>query len=248
MSNLGVTFTKLNFTLWDKLLRQYVDSQGRVNYLAWKAESSQVFNEWLADIEQLDIRSISHPDEKLALWINLYNAFTIASILERYPLPSIQPKIFGFPNWIAFLWFFSRPAYKIGDRYYSLSQIEHKILRREFDEPRIHFALVCASIGCPLLRNGAYWPESVRTQLEEDAKRFINNPDKVRYDSQAETLYCSQIFKWYRRDFLKIAPSVLDYICSYLKTDVPIKSNTAIAYLNYDWGLNQQPVSKPPVQ
>lgn len=120
MSNLGVTFTKLNFTLWDKLLRQYVDSQGRVNYLAWKAESSHVFNEWLADIEQLDIHSISHPDEKLALWINLYNAFTIASILERYPLPSIQPKIFGFPNWIAFLWFFSRPAYKIGDRYYSL--------------------------------------------------------------------------------------------------------------------------------
>ncbi len=230
----------INFATWDKLLHQYVDSQGRVNYQAWKAESSQVLNQWLADIEQLDIRSLSHPDEQLALWMNLYNAFTIASVLERYPIRSIQPKIFGIPNWIAFLWFFEGSAHKVGDCRYSLNQIEHKILRRRFEEPRIHFALVCASIGCPLLRNSAYLPESVREQLEEDVKRFINNPDKVRYDAQTQTLYCSKIFKWYRRDFLLQAPSVPDYIRSYLETDAPIGQKTAIAYLHYDWGLNQQ--------
>jgi hypothetical protein len=233
----------INFTTWDKLLRQYVDSQGRVDYLAWKAESPQALNQWLADIEPQDIQSKSNPDEQLALWINLYNAFTIASVLERYPIASIQPKILGIPNWIAFLWFFLRPSHKLASRRYSLNQIEHKILRREFDEPRIHFALVCASIGCPLLRNGAYWPESVRSQLEEDAIRFINNPEKVRYDSQSQALYCSKIFKWYRSDFLKVAPSIPEYIRSYLKTDVTIGSNTPVVYLKYDWSLNR-PLAK----
>lgn len=229
----------INFAVWDELLRRYVNSQGGVNYSAWKAESPQAINQWLADIEPLDIRSVSPSDEQLALWINLYNAFTIASVLESYPISSIQPKIFGIPNWLAFLWFFYRPTHNVAGHRYDLNQIENKILRRKFDEPRIHFALVCASNGCPLLRNGAYWSESVRDQLEEDAVRFINNPDKVRYDSQTQTLYCSKIFKWYRSDFLKIAPSIPDYICSYLKTDAPIGSNTPIAYLNYDWDLNK---------
>jgi hypothetical protein len=230
----------INFATWDELLRRYVDVQGRVHYRDWKAESPQDLNKWLGKIEQQDIHATSHPDEQLALWINLYNALTIASVLERYPIPSIQPKIFGIPNWIAFLWFFYRPTHKVAGRYYYLNQIEHQILRRDFDEPRIHFALVCASIGCPLLRNGAYWPELVRAQLEEDAIRFINNPDKVRYNSQTQTLYCSKIFEWYRSDFLKVAPSVPDYIRSYLKTDLPLGSNTPIAYLNYDWSLNQK--------
>jgi hypothetical protein len=238
----------INFSTWDELLRQYVNSQGRVNYCAWKAESSQSLNQWLADIELGDIHGKCESDEQLALWINLYNAFTIASVLERYRIISIRPEIFGIPNWLGFLWFFYRPTHKVAGRRYSLNQIEHKILRRKFDEPRIHFALVCASIGCPLLRNSAYLPEAVRSQLEEDARRFINNPDKVRYDSQSQTLYCSKIFKWYSRDFLKVAPSIPDYIRSYLKADAAIGANTAIAYLDYDWGLNQQTDATTPIQ
>lgn len=226
----------IDFALWDQLLRQYVDNQGRVNYSTWKAENYQTLIQWLSDIEKLDLRSYTNSDEQLALWINLYNAYAIASVLERYPITSIQPKILGIPNWLAFLWFFIRPL-PPGKRY-SLNQIEHKILRR-FDEPRMHFALVCASIGCPLLRNSAYFPESVRTQLQSDASCFINNPDKVRYDSQTGTLYCSKIFKWYKQDFLKVAPSIPDYIRSYLKTDVAIAFNTPITYLYYDWSLNQ---------
>lgn len=228
----------IDLNLWDALLRQYVDSRSRVDYQAWKAEQSQQLFQWLADLAQLDLLAYANPDEQLAVWINLYNAFTIASVLERYPIDSIQPQIWGIPNWLAFLWFFQRPAYTIASKRYSLNQIEHGILRREFNEPRIHFALVCASIGCPLLRNGAYWPESVRSQLEDDASRFINNPDKVRYDSQTGKLYCSKIFKWYRSDFLKIAPSIPDYIRPYLKTNAPLDASTPISYLHYDWHLN----------
>lgn len=232
--------TMINFATWDKLLHQYVDSQGRINYCAWKADSSQVFNQWLAEIEHLNICFLSNSNEQLAAWINLYNAFTIASILESYPITSIQPKVFGIPNWIAFAWFFYRPFHKVGKRYYYLNQIEHRIIRRKFNEPRIHFALVCASVGCPLLRQEAYDPESIYEQLEDDAIRFINNLDKVRYDSSTKMLYCSKIFKWYESDFLKTSPSIIDYIRSYTKTDIPIDSHTAITYLNYDWSLNQQ--------
>lgn len=229
----------IDFTPWDALLRQYVDSLGRVDYRAWKAEKSEELARWLALVSQLDLPAYPNPDERLALWINLYNAFTIATVLDRYPIDSIRPQILGIPNWLAFLWFFQRPAYTIAGKRYSLNKIEHGILRKEYNEPRIHFALVCASIGCPLLRNGAYWPSSVRSQLQDDASRFINNPDKVRYDSQTGKLYCSKIFQWYRSDFLKVAPSVPDYIRSYLKTDAPLDSSTPISYLDYDWSLNQ---------
>lgn len=227
----------INFDTWNQLLSQYVDFQGRVDYGTWKSESSTTLNQWLADIKQADLTSLNS-EQQLALWINLYNAFTVASILESYPITSIQPKVLGIPNLLAFAWFFYRPTHKIGDSYYYLNQIEHRILRKKFNEPRIHFALVCASLGCPLLRNEAYDGETVRNQLEDDAMRFINNPDKVSYDASTQTLYCSKIFKWYKSDFLQIAVSIPDYIRNYLKTD--IVGSVAIAYLDYDWNLNQQ--------
>jgi hypothetical protein len=229
----------IDFDTWNQLLSQYVDSNGRVDYGSWKAESSSILNQWLANINQADLTSINSVQE-LALWINLYNAFTVASILESYPISSIQPKILGLPNFLAFAWFFYRPTHKVGDSYYYLNQIEHRILRKKFKEPRLHFALVCASLGCPLLRNEAYDGETIEQQLEDDAMRFINNPDKVRYEATNQTLYCSKIFKWYKGDFLQVAASIPDYIRSYLKTDIVSSKEISISYLDYDWNLNQQ--------
>ncbi len=229
----------INFDTWNQLLSQYVDSNGRVDYSAWKSESSTILNQWLADIKQADLTSINS-DAQLALWLNLYNAFTVASILASYPITSIQPKVWGIPNFLAFAWFFYRPTHKVGDSYYYLNQIEHRILRKKFKEPRIHFALVCASVGCPLLRNEAYYGETIDEQLENDAIRFINNSDKVRYEASTQILYCSKIFKWYKSDFLQVAASIPDYIRGYLKTDIVVSEEIAIAYLDYDWNLNQQ--------
>lgn len=228
------------FAPWDALLKQYVDEQGRVDYRTWNQEQPHSLNQWLSTFQSPDLDLNLTRDQQLALWINLYNAFTIARILERYPIASIQPKILGLPNWLAFLWFFYRPAHIVAGKRYSLADIEHKILRSQLQEPRIHFALVCASIGCPLLRNEAYWPDRVQQQLEEDASRFINNSDKVRYDSNTQILYCSQIFKWYRQDFLQVSPSIPEYIRHYAKTDLPVSAQTTIKYLDYDWQLNQR--------
>ncbi|WP_331001337.1 DUF547 domain-containing protein [Nostoc sp. WHI] len=235
-----MTTNLIDFEPWDRLLRQYVDQHGRVDYGAWKKEQPQVLNDWLSSKKQLPLESNSDYLEELTLWINLYNAFTISTILERYPLKSIRPQILGLPNWLAFLWFFQRRAYEIFGNHYSLAQIENQILRDKLHEPRIHFAIVCASIGCPLLRPGAYFPEHIIQQLDEDARRFINNPEKVRYDIQSKTLYCNKIFQWYRHDFCKIAPSIPEYIGSYLKADLPLTASTPISYLHYDWSLNQR--------
>ncbi len=227
----------IDFAGWDSLLHQYVDQQGRVDYQAWSQQPETLTN-WLASLEPLDLNP-DLTDEQLALWINLYNAFTISTILERYPIASIRPVVLGVPNWFAFLRFFQRQAYRFSNQTYSLAQIEHKILRDRWHDPRIHFAIVCASIGCPLLRNAAYTSDRVKHQLEDDAHRFMHNLDKVRYDAPTKTLYCSKIFKWYRPDFLHVAGSIPDYICTY-RPDLPLTAATAIAYLDYDWSLNQR--------
>ena len=226
------------FQPWDEILHQYVDDRGLVDYQAL-AQSSKITN-WLKELAQIELEQLSDPDLRLALWINLYNALVIAQVLKNYPMESILPKFLGIPNWIAFSGFFSRPIYSIDRRRYSLDNIEHKILRRQFQEYRIHFALVCASIGCPLLRNEAYTSDRVQTQLDEDVKRFINNPNKVYYDTDNQILYCSKIFKWYKKDFLKVANSIPEYIQTYLASDLALDASTPIEYLDYDWNLNQR--------
>lgn len=229
----------IDFRIWDELLQRYVDDLGRVNYRRWKAEGADVLRAWLESLADVDLADFTDADARLALWLNAYNAIAISQVLEVYPIASIRPKVLGIPNWLSFLDFFTRSNTIIGGKKYSLNQIEHAILRPEFAEPRIHFALVCASVGCPLLRRGAYFPESVRTQLEADASRFIHNPDKVRYDAQKKTLYLSKIFKWYEEDFVKAAGSVAEYVGGYLGPEAAVGDGWAIVFLPYDWNLNR---------
>jgi len=229
----------IDLRIWDELLQRYVDDLGRVNYRRWKAEGADVLRVWLESLADVDLADFSEADARLALWLNAYNAIAISQVLEVYPIASIRPKVLGIPNWLSFLDFFTRSNTIVGGKKYSLNQIEHAILRPEFAEPRIHFALVCASVGCPLLRRGAYFPESVRTQLEADASRFIHNPDKVRYDAQKKTLYLSKIFKWYEEDFVKAAGSVAEYVGGYLGPEAAVGDGWAIVFLPYDWNLNR---------
>ena len=229
----------IDFSTWDDLLQRYVDAEGRVNYRRWKAEAADVLSAWLATLADVDLAAVTDADARLALWLNAYNAIAISQVLEVYPIASIRPKILGIPNWLAFLDFFTRSNSIIGGKKYSLNQIEHAILRPSFAEARIHFALVCAALGCPLLRRGAYFPESVRAQLEADTSSFIRNPDKVRYDAAKKTLYLSKIFEWYGEDFVQAAGSVAEYAGGYLRPEVAVDDEWAIVFLPYDWSLNQ---------
>ncbi|HEY9641389.1 MAG TPA: DUF547 domain-containing protein, partial [Coleofasciculaceae cyanobacterium] len=118
----------IDFTVWDSLLHQYVDQQGRVNYRAWKQEQPQALAHWLSSLEQLDLSSELTRSQQLALWINLYNAFTISKILQRYPIASVRPLVLGIPNWFAFFRFFFQQVHPFGHQIYSLAQIENHIL------------------------------------------------------------------------------------------------------------------------
>ncbi|MGP1371283.1 MAG: DUF547 domain-containing protein [Almyronema sp.] len=229
----------MDFSVWDQLLQTYVTPQGQVDYQRWQQTAAAELSHWLTSLVGIELASLTC-DQQLALLINLYNALVVQQILQRYPLSTIRPRLLGVPNWVAFFYFFLRPLYPLGDRRVSLNTLEHDILRPQFQEPRIHFALVCAAVGCPRLRPQAYWPAQVRSQLADDAQLFINNRAKVRYDRDRQTLYCSQIFKWYKADFLQVAPSLTAYIQRHWQSDPSPPDTAAIAYLPYDWSLNQR--------
>jgi hypothetical protein len=226
----------LNFDPWDSMLQAYVDDQGLVAYDRWQQESATALDDWLETLAPVNGAALS-TEEHLALFLNLYNALVIQQVLARYPIYSIRPTLWGLPNWLGFWRFFNRRVFTLNGQALSLDDIEHKRLRPLFQEPRIHFALVCAALGCPILRNEAYWPTIVEAQLDTDAQRFIHNLDKVRYEAETGVLYCSPIFKWYAQDFLQGAASIPAYVGQYLPS---VPKTATVEYLPYDWSLNQR--------
>ncbi len=221
--------------VWDQLLQRYVDGDGRVDYAGWQSRDRHTLHAWLA-------AQTAHTEgrqEQLAHWINLYNAFTIQAVLEAYPIASIRPSLLGLPNWIGFLRFFQRPVHRLQDGCFSLAQIENQLLR-QLGDPRIHFAIVCASLGCPLLRQGAYRADGVEQQLEGDLSRFITNPTKVRFERERNILWCSRIFQWYRADFLAVSASLPSYILPQLCDGLVPGPEPRVRFLPYDWSLNQR--------
>lgn len=228
----------LDVRVWDQLLGRYVRA-GRVAYATWQNRDQEPLAAWILAQSQVNHGELT-PDQALAFWINLYNALTIQAVLDQYPIASIFPKVLGIPDFIQFLRFFQKPRWRSGDRTYSLNQIEHGILRPHYPDTRLHFALVCASVGCPWLRSQAYTPERVQSQLSEEADRFIHNPSKVLYDPTRHQLHLSPIFRWYRRDFEAAAGSVIAYLQPYLQLPGTSLQTLSIRYLPYDWGLNQR--------
>lgn len=184
--------------------------------------------------------------EQQAFLINAYNAFTVEKVLRRYPhLASIRDygTLFGNPWKDPFFTLFGEPAH--------LDLIEHDILRREgaYDEPRVHVAVVCASIGCPMLRNEAFVAARLEAQLEDAMRRFLSDRSRNRYNPQGRKLEVSRIFDWYGKDFEKGHKgytSVRATLAKYadLLADRPEdravvrEQRAAIAFLDYDWGLN----------
>jgi hypothetical protein len=165
--------------------------------------------------------------ELMAFWINTYNAFTIRLIVENYPVASIQDLSFnGNTAW-------DYPFILIHGNRYTLNQIEHDILRKQFFNPRIHFVLNCAAISCPRLMNFAITPENLNETMENATKEFIGNKNRNRITTVK--LELSKIFDWYREDFEKEG-SLVQFIQKY--TPVKIDKSVQITFREYDWGLN----------
>lgn len=215
---------------YDSILKKYV-LNGKVDYKSLKNESKlKLYLDSLSDVSVAEYNSYSK-EQKLAFLINAYNAFTIQLILDNYPLKSIRNiGILPLAPW-------KKEFFKLLGDERSLGWIEHEKLRKDFDEPRIHFAIVCASIGCPPLISDAFTPEKLESQLETIKNNFLNDTSKNRYDAESNTLYLSSIFDWFKEDFTKKG-NLIDFIQPSIK--VKIGANPKIKYTYYDWNLNEK--------
>jgi len=231
---------------WDELLRRYVDESGQVDYSAWRASAADVaaLDEYLAQLSRGDPARDTRRVAQLAFWINAYNALTIRGILREPPVASIQDHVSnlgGYNIWSDLLLI-------VGDDAFSLGQIEHQILR-PLRDPRIHFAIVCGSKGCPRLRQNAYGASDLDGQLDDNARDFFADPHKLDFDATTGALHLSPILKWYAEDFGESPVDVLRAITPYLPDETAARLNNPasvrVKYLEYNWSLNEQ--STPPV-
>ncbi len=216
------------------VLQRFVNELGQVDYSALKKDPHDL------DLYYQLVAAYSpdsHPDmfptdnHKLAYWINAYNAFAIQGILQGYSPSSLFGR-FGF---------FLSNNFNLGGAEIDLYDLEHKILIPQ-KEPRIHFAINCASVSCPALRSQAYVATDLDRQLEDSARRFINDPSRNRFDRKNKIAYLSRIFDWFEDDFSRHSGSVLAYVAHYvdnaeLAQELSNRDYT-IEYLEYDWNLN----------
>ena len=218
---------------WTSQLRLFVHG-GEVDYAAWKQDQAQL-DDYLRELVRVtrdEFASFSR-EQKLALWINAYNAYTVRLILDHYPLSSIRS--IGLLPGAAF-----RRAFipLLGEKL-TLNEIENRL--RQMGEPRIHFAIVCASKSCPKLRREAYRADVLDRQLDEAARAFLRDPTKNRWDKASRTLKLSSIFNWFSEDFTRPAGSLQAYVARYLDPGVRAAMESGpvrIEFLDYDWSLN----------
>lgn len=215
-------FSQPNHNLWTEVLKAHVSSEGNVNYLELQKNPEQL-NQYISLLQNDPPKETWSNSQKLAYWINAYNTLTIDLILKHYPVKSIKDIK---KPWNQELWNFS-------DKWLSLNDIEHKILRK-LDEPRIHFAIVCASVSCPKLHNEAFTGNKLDAQLDKATKTFLNDPSKNTIAK--ERLELSKIFKWFSKDF-KSHGGVVNFIDTHTSFD--ISSKAKITYLDYNWDLNE---------
>lgn len=212
-------YAKLN-----TFLSTYVTYGGNVNYASIKANKSQL-EDIIKEFESNFPGSGWSSAQKLTYWINAYNVYTIKLIVDNYPTTSIT-NITAKPWHKAFI--------KLDGKTYSLNQIENDIIRKQFNEPRIHFALNCASKSCPVLLNKAYTPATVYSKMTAQTKRFLNDTSKNTFGEKEVQI--SQIFEWYSEDFTKGGSTVFDFINKY-RTEQLDKQK--ITYKEYSWDLNK---------
>lgn len=213
--------TPPDHSVWNEILRQYVSDSGNVYYSRLKNQESKL-DAYLADLAKATPDASWSRKAAMAYWINAYNAFTLKRILNNWPVGSIMD-LDGGKTWDV-KWI------ELAGSTYSLNQIEHEIIRPEFKDARIHFAVNCAAASCPPLANRAFTADNLDAMLENLARRFINNG--LYNQVSKESIRVSKIFDWYGEDF----GNLRDYLNKYLKN--PLPEDTKIGFRDYDWSLN----------
>lgn len=225
------------YELYDRVLHNYV-KDGKVAYLTLR-DSPEELNRYLSWLASTNPDKIGATEERLAFWINAYNAFVLKGVLDTLPENTEDISDYSVKKTRGF---FTRKKFVVGGRYYSLDEIENDVLRPLFKDPRVHFSIVCASQSCPVLQDSAFRGEDIHSRLEDAAKKFLTSKDRFRIDRENKIVYLSRIFRWYEEDFEGADGSLYDFIADYLESeedrDFIRKGDFTVKYLDYDWGLN----------
>lgn len=218
----NIPFQTVNHANWNNLLIKHVTNDGNVDYKGFKTDRNELTS-YITHLSSFKPDDTWQKEEKLAYWINVYNALTIDLIIQNYPVKSIKDIK---DPWGQRLW-------KLGNKWYNLNDIEHEILRK-MNEPRIHFAIVCASFSCPKLQSKAFTPENLEIQLTKATNEFLTDNDRNNITENEVKL--SKIFQWFDTDF-KQNGSLIDFLNEY--SEVKISNNAKISYKDYNWNLNE---------
>jgi len=211
------------FDTADNFFKKHVTA-GKVDYTGLKANSATL-NKLCNQIENYALAG-KDKNTQLAFYINAYNVLAIKNVLDNWSLNS-PLDVDGF---------FDKLKFNVAGRSLTLNNIENDIIRPQFNDARIHFVLVCVANGCPKIASSAYKPSLLERQLEAATRKAINNPSFIY--QKGETLYLSEIFKWYKSDFADNDAGLVAYVNKYLNT--PVNANTKVDYYSYDWSLNKQ--------
>jgi hypothetical protein len=222
---------------WQDLLDAYLDADhesgiNRFNYAAVSEADRAILKKYLQYLQAQDPRKLAL-DEQLAYWINFYNSITVQVVLNKYPVESIRSIRFlssPFGPW-------DKNLVKVQGQSLSLNDIEHGILRPIWKDPRIHFAVNCASLGCPNLVDEAFTASNVDELMDEAASDFINHPRGAKI--QGNKVVLSSIFDWYGQDFGRNESEILSYLSSFFDKDVASLDGLRDIEYQYDWDLNK---------
>jgi len=220
----------LDHSEWTALLQQHVNAKGFVNYKGFIKDSVQL-NKYLNKLTANKPTDSWSKNAQLTYWINVYNAFTVKIVADNYPIASIKDVKKGIP-FINSVWDIKFIPFKDGKM--DLTEVEHGILRKQFNEPRIHFAVNCASFSCPPLLNEAFTAEKLEAQLTKMSKAFL--ADEKRNIVRANKLQLSKIFSWFKGDFEK-GQTLIEFLNLY--APLKINDDAKIDYLPYNWELNE---------
>jgi hypothetical protein len=228
---------EVSHQVFHEILRANV-KEGQVDYPGIQADGR--LEGYLAQLNRVDPNALATTQERLAFWINAYNAFAIKGILDHYSPMTLVGR---------YRYFVSRD-YGIGGERVNLYNLERQVIIAQFREPRIHFAIVCASMSCPWLQPWAYQGDRLDEQLDSVARAFINDPTKNRFDRRNKVAYLSKIFDWYSEDFESHSGSVVKYVSRYVADPELARDLAASSYkvefLEYDWSLNGTPPIEVP--
>jgi Protein of unknown function, DUF547 len=262
----GTSSQQSGFSLADyaAVLEEHVTGEGLVQYQRLKSnrETLDRFVAALGKLRKEEFESWDE-DEQVAFWINAYNALTLSAIINHYPIQPVLSESSGVPRnsirHIPGVW--DGLQFTVMGSAVTLDQIEHQILRKRFDEPRIHMALVCAAQSCPPLRNESFLGSRLENQLQDQTRRFLSDPSKFRIDRDRRRVLLSSIFQWYGEDFVstydtgeefpghnKIERAVLNFIARNVDAESRgylINGRYRIEYLDYDWSLNEKAEAAP---